>query len=122
MTTSERVALIGLRPSGFRDQLDGWLSGVGYETRVTDVARVAVDWARDLASIVFVASDLGSLDGEQVWRVVRRTCGGQRLVLMAERRTKDLWFEALAAGGGSLLPLPTERDVVLTALRSADRR
>jgi DNA-binding NtrC family response regulator len=114
-----RIALVGLRASGFRDLMERWLSDAGYATRVTDVARVAVEWARVGASVSFVETDLGSLDGEQVWRVVRRTCGGHRLVLMAERRTKDLWFEALAAGVGSLLPLPTEREVVLTALRSA---
>jgi DNA-binding response OmpR family regulator len=101
--------------------MQGWLSDAGYATRVTEVARVAVEWARAEADVAFVETDLGSLDGEQAWRVVRRTCGGHRLVLMAERRTKDLWFEALAAGVGSLLPLPTEREVVLAALRAASR-
>ena len=86
------------------------------------MARDAVECARGGAAIWFVEVDLGALDGEQAWRVVRRTCGGHRLVLMAERRTKDLWFEALEAGVGSLLPLPTERDVVLAALRSAGSR
>jgi DNA-binding NtrC family response regulator len=102
--------------------MQGWLSDAGYATRVTDVAREAVEWARGDTTVAFVATDLGALDGEQVWRVVRRTGVGHRLVLMAERRTKDLWFEALAAGVGSLLPLPTERDVVLAALRSTTSR
>jgi hypothetical protein len=102
--------------------MERWLAEAGWAPRATDVARVFVEWARDVASVSFVATDLGALDGEQAWRVVRRTCGGRRLVLMAENRTKDLWFEALAAGVGSLLPLPAERDVVMTALRSAAPR
>jgi DNA-binding NtrC family response regulator len=121
--TSTGVALIGLRPSGFRSEMEGWLTDAGYATRVTDVAQVAVEWAQGVSTAVwFVETDLGPVGGEQVWRVVRRTCGGHRLVLMAARRTKDLWFEALEAGVGSLLPLPTGRDAVLAALRSAGSR
>ena len=120
--TSKGVALVGLRAGPFRGEMERWLSDAGYTTRVTDVARVAVEWARGGANVWFVETDLGPVDGEQVWRVVRRTCGGQRLVLMAPNRTKELWFEALEAGVGSLLPLPTGRESVLAALRSAGSR
>ena len=114
-----RFVLIGLRPTGFRDEMAGWVRDHGYEPRVTEACREAVDWARNAPdSVSFMDSELGRLDGEEVWRVVRRFLGS-RLVLMAGHRTKELWFEALNAGVGSVLPLPTERHVVLEALRQA---
>ena len=96
--------------------MESWVRGLGYVTCVTGEGREAVAWAAGRPrSISFVDRDLERVDGEEVWRVVRRVVG-HRLVLMAERRTKELWFEALAAGIGSLLPLPTEREVVVAAL------
>ena len=41
---------------------------------------------------------------------------------MAEQRTKELWFSALAEGVTTVLPLPAERDAVLQALRLAGGR
>jgi DNA-binding response OmpR family regulator len=104
--------------------MESWVRGLGYATRVTDEGRETVAWATGKPRAVsFLDRDLERVDGEEVWRVVRRVVGregvGHRLVLMAERRTKELWFEALAAGIGSLLPLPTEREVVVAALRAA---
>ena len=115
--TLSRPVLIGLRASAFRDALDGWVRGEGFVTFVTDAGREAVAWARARPEAVsFLDRDLDRLDGEEVWRVVRPIVS-HRLVLMAQQRTRDLWFSALAEGVGSVLPLPTERDVVLTALR-----
>ena len=97
--------------------MDDWVRGQGFETFVTDTGREAVAWARSRPEAVsFLDQDLERLDGVEVWRVVRPIVS-HRLVLMAEERTRDLWFSALDAGVGSVLPLPTERDVVLTALR-----
>jgi DNA-binding NtrC family response regulator len=97
----------------------GWLRGEGYLPRVTEAAIETVEWVRSEPDAVsFVDSGLGRLDGEEAWRVVRRVLGPRpRLVLMAQHRSKELWFEALEAGVGSVLPLPTERPVVLEALR-----
>lgn len=128
--------VIGLRPSGFRDELDRWVKDQGFETFVTDEGRAAVEWVlRTPRTLSFLDLDLERVDGEEVWRLVRRIARGtsdgpavrggsprdHRLVLMAARRTNELWFTALAEGVGSLLPLPTERDVVLAALRVAGR-
>lgn len=123
--------VIGLRPCGFRADLDGWVRDQGFETFVTDEGRTAVEWVRRTPRCLpFLDVDLERVDGEEVWRLVRRIARGQmvpgsadgsRLVLMAERRTNDIWFTALAEGVGTLIPLPSERDVVLTALRVAGR-
>lgn len=128
---SRLPVVIGLRPSGYRDELDGWVREQGFETFVTDEGRVAVEWVRRTPrALSLLDFDLERVDGEEVWRIVRRierdTAGGSsargpHLVLMAARRTTDLWFTALAEGVGAVVPLPTERDVVLTALRVAGR-
>lgn len=44
-----------------------------------------------------------------------------RLVLLAERPTKELWLTALSDGVATVLPLPAEQSAVLLALRLADR-
>ena len=134
--------VIGLRPSGFRDELDGWVRDLGYETFVTDEGRTAVEWVRRTPrTLTFLDVDLERVNGEDVWRLVRRIVdrttahpsvrepgvrgaspGWNRcLVLMAARRTNDVWFTALSEGVGTVLPLPSERDVVLAALRVAGR-
>ena len=128
---SRLPVVIGLRPCGYRDELDGWVRDQGFETFVTDEGRAAVEWVRRTPrALSFLDHDLERVDGEEVWRAIRRiaiestdraSAGGSRLVLMAARRSNDLWFTALAEGALALLPLPTERDVVLTALRLAGR-
>ena len=101
--------------------MDGWVRGQGFEPFVTAVGRIAVDWLRLRPDAVsFLDRDLDPFDGEEVWRVVRPT-GGHRLVLMATQTTKELWLSALTAGVATLLPLPTDRDVVLHALRIATK-
>ncbi len=136
VVASSLPVVIGLRPSGFRNELDRWVRDQGFETFVTDEGRAAVEWVRCTPrTVAFLDLDLERVDGEEVWRLVRRIARGSadghpargrsprdhRLVLMAARRTNELWFTALAEGVGSLLPLPTERDVVLTALSVAGR-
>ncbi len=44
-----------------------------------------------------------------------------RLVLLAERPTKELWLTALGDGVATVLPLPAGQDAVLLALRLAAR-
>lgn len=136
---SRLPVVIGLRPCGYRDELDGWVRDQGFETFVTDEGREAVEWVRRTPrALSFLDHGLARVDGEEVWRVVRRVAleapdgvsdrsagrgsvRGSRLVLMAAKRSNELWVTALAEGVGALLPLPTERDVVLTALRVAGR-
>jgi CheY-like chemotaxis protein len=120
-----RTVLIGVKPCGFRDALAEWVEGQGFPTFVTGVGREAVDWLRRTPDAVsFLDRDLDRVDGEEIWRVVRPIGdrgGVRRLVLLAERRTKELWLTALSDGVATVLPLPTERDVVLCALRLAAR-
>jgi hypothetical protein len=114
--------LVGLRPSPFREALDGWVRALGLETFVTDRPKDVVVWVRERPDAVsFVDRDLDRLEGVEVWRVVRPIVS-HRLVLMARERTRDLWFSALAEGVGTVLPLPTEREVVMTALRLVSAR
>lgn len=108
---------------------------LGYETFVTHDGRAAVDWVvRMPRTLAFLDVDLDRVDGEEVWRLVRRIVArpseqpvetvpgwNRRLVLMAARRTNQIWFAALSEGVGSLLPLPSEREVVRAALEVAGR-
>ncbi len=120
--TLVRPVLVGLKPSPFREALADWVRDQGRETFVTGEAVQALSWARARPEgVSFLDRDLERLDGEEAWRVVHRVVG-YRLVLMAAERTNELWFSALAEGVGTVLPLPTERDVVLTALRLASDR
>jgi hypothetical protein len=99
----------------------GWVRAGGYDPFVTDAATVAFAWVRERPrEVSFFDRGLERLDGEEVWRVVRRTLG-HRPVLMAADRTKELWFSALAEGVRTLLPLPAEREAVLSALSRAGR-
>jgi hypothetical protein len=116
------AALIALRACAYRDDLAGWVEGGGFEPYVTDVGRLAIDWVRGApGGISFFDRDLERLDGTEVWRLARPIVG-HRLVLMAEQRTKELMFTALAEGVATVLPLPAERDAVLKALRLAGGR
>lgn len=120
-----RPVLIGVRPSRFRDDLAGWVQGQGFDPFVTEVGRVAVDLVRRTPGIpTFLDADLPEVDGEEVWRKVRPIAGSfgaRRLVLLAERRSKELWMTALADGVATVLPMPAERDAVLCALRIVTR-
>ena len=120
-----RPVLIGARPSRFREELAGWVRGQGFDPFVTEVGRVAVDVVRRTPEIpTFLDADLAEDDVGEVWRVVRPiagSSGARRLVLLAERRSKELWMTALADGVATVLPLPAERDVVLCALRIVTR-
>jgi DNA-binding NtrC family response regulator len=115
------AVLIALRASAFREEMTGWVEGSGFEPYVTEAGRLAVEWVRGTpGGLSFVDLDLERLEGREVWRVVRPI--GHRLVLMAQQRTKELWFSALAEGVATVLPLPAERDAVLSALRLARGR
>jgi DNA-binding NtrC family response regulator len=110
-----------MRPRVFRDEMAGWFRGQGYDAFVTGAGREAVEFLRRTPEAVsFLDRDLDRFDGEEVWRVVHPQ-GRHRLVLMAEQRTTELWLRALAEGVATVLPLPSERDAVLYALRVALR-
>jgi DNA-binding NtrC family response regulator len=99
----------------------GWLRGQGYDALVMGAGRDAVEFLmRTPGAVSFLDRDLERFDGEEVWRVVHPQ-GRHRLVLMAEERTTDLWLRALSEGVATVLPLPSERDAVLYALRVALR-
>jgi hypothetical protein len=116
------AALIALRASAFREEMAGWVDGNGFEPYVTDVGRHVIDWVRGSpGGISFIDRDLERLEGREIWRLARPIVG-HRLVLMAEQRTKELWFSALAEGVTTVLSLPADRDAVLHALRLAGGR
>lgn len=104
-----------------RERVRGWISDLGYVPDVTMDAREMVAWVRER---VFVASlldcRLAEETGEPIWRGVRPIVG-HRLVLMAREIANPMWFEALRAGVGALLPLPPEEGMVRAALRAAVR-
>jgi hypothetical protein len=54
-------------------------------------------------------------------RPTERSRPAGRLVLLAERPTKELWLTALGDGVATVLPLPAGQDAVLVALRLAVR-
>ncbi len=57
------------------------------------------------------------VEGEALWREVRRIAG-RRLVLMTRAPRSDFWFDALRAGVGTVLPLPPQEPTVRAALRA----
>ncbi len=130
MTPSSTV-LVSLRSrpregAGLRDELDGMIRRCGYRPHFTRGGRETLDSVRRDS---FVASFLDSgywgqgsddtelVDGEAVWRVVRRIVG-RRLVLMTRAPRNDFWFDALRAGVGTVLPLPPQEPTVRAALQA----
>jgi CheY-like chemotaxis protein len=114
--------LIGLRAGDWSDRLSVWVRGLGY------AVEVAADGASALARVrtrpyaaSLLESGLEATESGTVWRVVHQIVG-RRLVLMAWERRNDLWFEALRAGVGAMLPLPPEEPMVRAALAAATGR
>ncbi len=74
---------------------------------------------RGIAAVQVAAVDgAGDADGRRPVAPPRRA---GRLVLLAERPTKELWLTALGDGVATVLPLPAGQDAVLLALRLAAR-
>lgn len=72
-----------------------------------------------VAAVKVAAVDgVGDADGPRPVAPSRRA---GRLVLLAERPTKELWLTALGDGVATVLPLPAGQDAVLLALRLAAR-
>ncbi len=75
--------------------------------------------AVQVAAVQVAAVDgAGDADGRRPVAPPRRA---GRLVLLAERPTKELWLTALGDGVATVLPLPAGQDAVLLALRLAAR-
>lgn len=117
--------LVGLRPElgddhDLRDSLGNWVRACGYQPRFTARAQEAESWLRDekeAFAASFLDAEMGQVEGRVTWRVVRPWVG-RRLVLVVRERRRDLWFEALRAGVGTILSCPPEEATVRAALRA----
>ena len=117
--------LVGLRPqlgaeAGLRESMDDWVRACGFEPRFTTRAQEAESWLRDeqeAFAASFLDAEMGVGEGRVTWRVVRPLIG-RRLVLVVRERRRDLWFEALRAGVGTVLSCPPEEAMVRAALRA----
>jgi CheY-like chemotaxis protein len=108
--------LVGLPAGEGRDRLVGWIRGEGHETVVADDGPDTVRWLRrHVFAAFFLDSEMDAVRGVPVWRTVRPIVG-RRMVLMAREWRSDLWFEALRAGVGTVLPLPAQEPTVRAAL------
>ncbi len=114
--------LVGTQALDLGAALAGWIRRSGFEVEVSADGACAV---RALQRSPFAASFLDAgfelRAGEPVWRVVRPILG-RRLILMARQRHNELWFEALQAGVGSVLPLPAAEPMVRAALAAVSAR
>lgn len=96
-----------------------WVRHLGYEPAVTDDGAQTLTWMQErVFAAALLDCRLAADTGERVWRRVR-PIAGRRLVLMAREPRSDLWFEALRAGVGAVLPLPPREATVRAALRAA---
>ena len=96
-----------------------WVRHLGYEPAVTNDGAETLAWVQErVFAATLLDCRLAADTGERVWRRVR-PIAGRRLVLMAREPRTDLWFEALRAGVGAVLPLPPREATVRAALRAA---
>lgn len=109
------------------DRVDGeeaWRAVVSADRRADPVARPAGGGAADAAGPARAAAGWGGEGGVSGaggrWPTAGSRLAG-RLVLLAERPTKELWLTALGDGVATVLPLPAGQDAVLLALRLAVR-
>ena len=123
MTPNPAVLVVGLRTDAESgDALEGWVRGLGFETRFTTHPREARSWlGQEDYAASFVDSDLGLGEGEAVWRTLRPAVA-RRTVLLARDRRRDLWFEALRTGVATVLPLPLHESMVRAALKAVTGR
>lgn len=111
-TRDERLEWLG-------ERVAEWVRHLGYEPAVTHDGAETLRWVQErVFAATLLDSQLAEETGERVWRRVR-PIAGRRLVLMAREPRTDLWFEALRAGVGALLPLPPRESTVRAALRAA---
>ena len=122
--TPNPAVLVGLRAADeLEGDLEGWVRGLGFETRLTTSAREVRSWlgqadeAAPSYAATFVDSDLGLAEGEAVWRTLRPAVA-RRTVLLTRDRRRDLWFEALRAGMATVLTLPLHETTVRAALEA----
>ena len=124
--THHPSVLIGLRARDARREALGervadWVRDLGYEPAVCEDGAETLTWVREHVhafAATLLDSRLAADTGERVWRRVR-PIAGRRLVLMAAEPRTDLWFEALRAGVGAVLPLPPREATVRAALEAA---
>lgn len=97
-------------------EIAGWVRSWGYEVEVaSDGAQAVAALHRGRFAASFLDHQLGAVEGQTIWRMVRPIVG-RRLILMARERSNELWFEALRSGVGTVLPLPPARQMVQAAL------
>ena len=119
--TPHPAVLLGLRPDEhdvheLREPMEGWMRRLGFQTRFTTDAREAVSWLhQESFAASFVDCDLGTAEGEAVWRSIRPDFA-RRTVLLARDRGRGLWYEALRSGVATVLPLPPREAMVRAAL------
>lgn len=112
-----RTVVSAGRPADADARPDRW----GSAQAGTPVGDTSVRWAPAPPAVVrgIAAVDgVGDADGPRPVAPPRRA---GRLVLLAERPTKELWLTALGDGVATVLPLPAGQDAVLLALRLAAR-
>ena len=111
-----RSVFIGTPSRDVGYEIAGWVRAMGYEVEVSvDGAGAVRALHRGNFAASFLDHQLGAAEGPSIWRVVRPIVG-RRLILMAQERSNELWFEALRSGVGSVLPLPPARPMVVAAL------
>ena len=116
--------LIGLsardaRREALGERVAEWVRHLGFEPSLSEDGAETLTWVRERAfAATLLDSRLAADTGERIWRSVR-PIAGRRLVLMAREPRTDLWFEALRAGVGAVLPLPPREAAVRAALRAA---
>jgi DNA-binding response OmpR family regulator len=111
-----RQVFIGTPTLEVGSEIAGWVRSWGYEVEVaSDGAQAVAALHRGRFAASFLDHQLGAVEGQTIWRVVRPIVG-RRLILMARERSNELWFEALRSGVGTVLPLPPARQMVQAAL------
>jgi hypothetical protein len=114
--TRNPAVLIGTADAETGDRISGWVARLGYEARIAAGSTATMALVRGSEfSASFLDSGMGSGEADGVvWRRANPILG-RRLVLMA-RNPREVWFEALGAGVGAVLPLPPQERMVLAAL------
>lgn len=116
LSPSFRSVFIGTPALEVGAEIAGWVRAWGYEVEVTcDGMRAVAALHRGRYAASFLDHQLEAAQGQTIWRVVRPVVG-RRLILMAHERSNELWFEALRAGVGTVLPLPPAQHMVQAAL------
>lgn len=122
-----RTVLVGSPVLDVGATIAGWVRRWGYEAQVLRDGGDAVQalrfgrYAASFLDVRLLDTSAQVAEREPVWRVVRPVVG-RRLILMARECSNELWFEALKAGVGTVLPLPPGERMVQAALAAVSDR